>query len=124
MIDEKDLSRKTRALLDLIHEKFGIKADKLDIAMRKIGRRLPKRAHTSAKVLVDAQAQAGHPKLMLQGDMTRVAAAYETLKQDLDAVDRADRRKGAILGTLGALSFNLIALVVLLVAFLMWRGLI
>lgn len=122
MIDVKDLDRKIRRLLALADEKFGVRADRLDVAMRKIGRRVPKKVHRQAAFLAQAQQMAGNPNLMLQIDADGVARAYEVVFETLQAEDRADRRKGAILGTLGALSFNLILLFALVLGFLVWRG--
>ncbi len=122
MIDPADIDRKIAQLLMLARDRYGVRAKSLDGAMRKIGRRVPSRTHADAQVLVDAAQLAGHPKLMLQADAARVQAAFEAVRAQFKAEDRADRRKGAILGTLGALSFNLIVLVVLLILFLRWQG--
>ncbi|MEP2530726.1 hypothetical protein [Shimia sp.] len=122
MIDPADIDRKSQRLLKLAREKFGVKAETLEVAMRKIGRRVPKQVQAQARVIVLAQQQAGHPKLMLQTDAQSIEAAYEAVHKRLKEEDTADRRKGAILGTLGALSFNLIALCALLLGVLVWRG--
>ena len=122
MIDAADIDRKTARLLHLAKEQYGVKADTLDKAMHKIGRRVPKRVHDQAKVISDAKRLGGHPKLMLQIDAEKVEAAFEAVQKAFKAEDRADRRKGTILSTLGSVSFNLIAVAVLLILFLRWQG--
>jgi IS4 transposase len=73
-------------------------------------------------VLVDAGTHVGHPKLMMQVDAVEVERAYRTLRQHLKTVDVKDRRKGAVLSLLGSLSFNLLAVLALLLLVLVWRG--
>lgn len=122
MIDAADIERKTARLLRLAREQYGVKADTLDKAMHKIGRRVPKHVHDQARVISEAQRLGGHPKLMLQVDADKVEAAFDEIQRAFKAEDRADRRKGTILSTLGSLSFNLIAVAVLLILFLKWQG--
>ena len=122
MIDAADIGRKTERLLRLAREQYGVKAETLDKAMHKIGRRVPKRVHDQARIITEAQRLGGHPKLMLQVDADKVGAAFEAVQTAFKAEDRADRRKGTLLSTLGSLSFNLIAVAVLLILFLRWQG--
>lgn len=108
---------------ELAHEKFSVKATRLDKAMRKIGRRLPKWAHKQADILVNAENLSGHPKLSMMLDTGEIGKAETKLRAAFDAIDPKDRRKGMLLSLLGSLSINLIAVVVLLLLVIWWRGL-
>ncbi|CUH64014.1 hypothetical protein TG4357_01017 [Thalassovita gelatinovora] len=122
MIDPKELEKKQAELTKLLAETFGASSGDLQHRMRKVGRRVPKRLHAAAKVIIEAQAMAGHPKLRQFIDAAAVNRAYLDIRDHLKTIDVADRRKGAVLGLLGGLSFNLLLVLALLLAFLMWRG--
>lgn len=124
MIDPNDIRKRNADLCVLAEEKFSVKAKSLDPAMRKIGRRMPRHAHESAKVLVAAEAQAAHPKLSLMLDQKQINKAEQDVRLAFEAVDPADRRMGLILSTLGSVAFSLIVVFVLLMTVLRWRGFI
>ncbi len=119
-----DIDKKIDHLLGLAHAQFGIKTQRLDVAMRRIGRQVPSFVQKQAEVLVIAQQTAGHPKLMQQIDAWRVEKAFKVVQAGLMNEDRADRRRGAILSLLGSLCFNLISVCALILAVLLWRELI
>lgn len=122
MIDAKTLNADIQKLLKLTDRQFGVQATDLATAMRKIGRRLPKSAHRNAAILIEAQTQMQNPKIAVQLDEKSLQAPYRGLLRAIEAYDRKDARKGAILDVLGGLAFNLIALFVILVIVLKWRG--
>ncbi len=123
MIDEKELQACTDRLADLLAEKLHLSRGSFERRMRRAGRRLPKRLHQQAAVIVQAQHVAGHPRLAIQTQADDVYRAAREIEQHLKTIDPVDRRKGAILGLLGGLSFNLLALAALVILFLRWRGL-
>lgn len=122
MIDPNKIQAQNQELCQLAGEKFSFKAKTLQKAMHKIGRRLPKRVHQQADVLIKAETLSGHPKLSRMLDADAARKAHEALRAALDEIDPKDRRKGAILGVLGTLSFNLFTVVGLIVVVLLWRG--
>ncbi len=122
MIDQKHFNDDIKKLLKLVDAKFGIQTDDLSFAMRKIGRRLPQSVHRHAAKLVEVQTQLAHPKVALQIDEKPLVKPYATVLSALEGYDPADRRKGAILGALGTVAFNLIAVFVIFVIVLKWRG--
>ncbi|WP_299351484.1 hypothetical protein [uncultured Shimia sp.] len=124
MIDPNELHRRIDDLTQLAGEKFGFKAKSLARAMKKIGRRLPPRAHKQAAILIEAEDRAGHPKLSRMLDAQAIDRAFGTLEAALKQIDPADRRKGMVLSTLGMVSFNLIVVFVIVMAVLLWRGLL
>ncbi|MBR9653146.1 hypothetical protein [Thalassovita aquimarina] len=124
MIDAKELERKQAELERLLEEKFGAASGDLRARMRKVGRRVPKRIHAAARVLSEARLQEQHPKLRQFIDVSAVNRAYVDIRRHLKTIDVAYRRKGAVLGVLGGLSFNLLMALALLLGVLMWRGLL
>ncbi|CUH67387.1 hypothetical protein TL5118_02170 [Thalassovita autumnalis] len=122
MIDQQALTRMESELNELLAEKFGLSSGPLTARLQRLGRRVPGYVRRAAQVLVEAGAHVGHPKLMMQVDAAEVERAYRTLRQHLKTVDVKDRRKGAVLSLLGSLSFNLLAVLALLLLILVWRG--
>lgn len=122
MITVQDMDDKEAQLLQLAREKFGVRAKRLDRAMRKLGRRVPARLHKQADVITAAQRLGGHPKLRMQVDSAAVGRAFEEIRAHLAAVDVRARRIDRILDVLGSLSFNLIVMVAALIVFLRWQG--
>lgn len=108
----------------LLAEKFGAASGRLDRRARKAGRNLPRWVRRDLDRLAAVQTMAGHPKLGRMVDTRKSLKAAARTRDWLDAVDVADRRRGRLLGMLGALSFNLILAFVLLIVVLRWRGLV
>lgn len=122
MIDPGQIQKQNRALTRLAGQKFAFEVETLERAMKKTGRRLPRKAHAQAKILIEAERLAGHPKLSLMLDGDKIAGAQQALRAALDQIDPAERRKGMVLSTLGMAAFHLIAVFALLMAVLLWRG--
>lgn len=85
-------------------------------------KRLPRRVYKSAMQLVEAERFANHPKLSRTVDFAALSHAARVVSDHLDGIDLADERKGKILSLLGSVSINLIAVAILLIAVLLWRG--
>lgn len=62
-----------------------------------------------------------HPKLRMGVDVARTHRAHKNLVVYLKGIDPNERRKTKILGVLGVVSFNLIAVAIAFIALLMWR---
>lgn len=107
-----------------IDERLGVGGRDLPHQLRRAGRLLPGHVRKDIRRIADAQSMADNPRLARQIDIPRVEAAERRVLAHLKTIDRADRRKGAILGLLGGVSFNLIAAFALLIAVLVWRGLV
>ena len=109
-------------LCALLDEKLSLRRGPLQTRLSRAGRRLPARIRAQAQLVVEAETLAAHPKLALRIDRDRVACAHAEVRAHLRSIDPADRRRGAILGLLGGLAFNLLLLAGLTLAFLRWRG--
>ena len=114
MIDAKTLNSDIQQILRLIDRQFGIQADDLASAMRKIGRRLPKSAHRNAQTLIKAQSHAQNPKIAIQLDPAPLKAPHDALVAAIEAYDRKDAMKGRALDIASTLAFNLLCALVLI----------
>ena len=122
MTTQLTLDARTERLRDALDKALGVKGRTLAAALRKAGRRLPKQVRKQADVVVRAQAIDGHPKLRRTIDMAAVARAETDILTHLKTIDRADLRRGRLLGLAGVIVFNLIVVVALFVAWLVWSG--
>ncbi|WP_212525108.1 hypothetical protein [Actibacterium sp. MT2.3-13A] len=108
----------------LMEKRMGVGGRGLPAKLRRAGRRLPRHVRRDAGMIAEALHLARSPKLARQIDLARLEVAERRVAAYLRGYDRADRRKGAVLGLLGSLSFNLLAVGALVVAVLVWRGLV
>ncbi len=115
----KERSKRVKSALD---GAFGVRAKTLDKALRKTGRRMPKRLHAQARLIVDAQGLGGNPKLMRRIDGAAIARAEEDVVNWLDTVDRADRRRGFWIWAGSMVGFNLLIVVAGVVTWMWWTG--
>ena len=124
MLDREDYNRKTEALCALLRVKLGLRGRDFSTRLGRAGRLLPKQMHRAGKTIVDAGQMVAHPRLARLVDARVVNTAISELSAYLNEIDPKDRRKGKLLGWMAAQVVNLIAIAVLLIALLNWRGLI
>jgi len=122
MESQDSIDARARRIQSALDGAFGVRAKTLDKALRRTGRRLPKRLQADARRIVDAQALGGHPKLMRQVDGIALSAAEDRVVTYLDGIDRADRRKGRLLGMAGAIAFNILLVLTAFILWLVWAG--
>ncbi len=124
MSQEIDIQYRIAQTILLLRKKLGLRDKTLAESVKRAKRRLPRRIYKQALVLAKAEKMAEHPKLRLVLDTPALEKASQEVQEHLNAINLADRRWAAFLGVLGSLSFNLIALTVIALVFLWWRGLI
>jgi hypothetical protein len=124
MADDLSIEAIEQEALTALRAKLGIRARSLQKAMHRAGRRLPKEAHRAGDLMIGALSQAAHPKLSRMVDMGAVEQASRTLHMHLDKIDPKERRKDRLLSLLGALAFNVLAVIALVVGLMVWRGLL
>jgi hypothetical protein len=95
-----DIAAKARRLEELLDRGFGTGEKGLRHALRKAGRRLPRRMRRAGGVVADADYMAGHPKLFWQIDRKRVAREAEILEDYLKSVNPNKRRVDLLLSIL------------------------
>lgn len=107
---------------DMMKDRLNIRGKDLAEKLRHTGRLMPKRIKLEARVLAEAMALAENPKLSRMVDHERVEVAYNNCIAFLETVDVADRRRGVVLGILGSVVLAVLAVTVLVLAVLVWRG--
>lgn len=86
---------------------YGIKASRLDDAVKKAGRRLPHEVQRHAGILVHAEQMNGHPKLLRQLDPKRLLRAEKVVERHLTSIDRGAMRRTAAMNWLAQVSMYL-----------------
>ncbi len=74
--------------------------------------------------MLEARKVAGHPKLARMLDGASLHAASSRLEAYIKSVDIADRRRGRLLLLLSGIMLNLLIIFALVMAVLLWRGLV
>jgi hypothetical protein len=123
MAQNPDIQTQIAQTVQLLRDKLGVRDKTLTASVKKAKRQLPRRIYKQALLLANAEQMAAHPKLRLVLDTPRLIQASEDVQEHLGGINLADRRLGWFLGMLGGLAFNLLALLVLLLVFLRWQGL-
>ena len=124
MSQDADIQIRIAQTIALLRAKLGVRDKTLTASVQRAKRRLPRRVYKQALVLARAEQMAAHPKLRLVLDNPKLVQASEDVQAYLGSINLADRRMGWFLGMLGGLAFNMLALTVLVLLFLWWRGLI
>lgn len=122
MTHASDIAQMTTAVQGLLSEKFGMRRRALPKMMQRAGRRLPKRMHAKAQVLIDAGKLTGNPKLLRQMDAVKLAQAFAGLTEHLEAIDVAKRRRDRLLRMTGLIAFYILLITACFVWWLWWRG--
>ena len=117
-----DLHAQTDRLARLLEERLGLRGKGFAVKVQRAGRRLPKYIRGEAVALVDALAIESHPKLSQQVDTARLERAFKDVERYLLGVDPWARRRGIFLNWLAGQAFNLLIIIVLVLALLRWRG--
>lgn len=115
----KEMAESVAALME---QRLRIRGTTLAEKLRRGGRSLPRGIRAEAALLAEAASQAGHPRLLRQIDQDRVTRAYETCLRHLQGLDRAARRRAAVMGMVESIAFRLLAMALLMAAVLHWRG--
>jgi len=108
----------------LMEERLRLRGAGLEAKLRKGGRILPRRVRAAAEALAQAAAMAQNPKLLMRIDDESVAQNYDICVRHLGGIDLADRRRGVAVGIAASIAFSLLAVLGIVLAVLVWRGLI
>lgn len=123
-MQDDDISAKSQELCDLLAARLSLKHGSLEDRLRRAGRRLPARIRSQGQIVAEAEALATHPKLARRVDQAAVARAHAEVRAHLKGIDAAYLRRGALLGVLGGLAFNILLFTALTLVFLRWQGMI
>lgn len=108
---------------DLLGEVYGVNGD-LGARLRKTRRRLPARVRQAVEYLDSASHLATSGRLAHQVDMAQASAAYDLAVKYLRTQDPRDGWRGRVQGVAASAAFALLAVAVLVVIVLRWRGFI
>ena len=122
METEASINKRAARVQSALDGAFGVRAKTLNAALRKTGRRMPKRLHAKAQKIVAAQAFGGQPKLLRQVDAKALRQAEEAVVTWLDTIDRADQRKGFWIGIGAMIGFNVLLAIGGVVVWMWWTG--
>ena len=106
----------------LMEERLRIKGKGLHEKLRKGGRLLPRRVRAAAGALADAAERSQNPKLLLQINEAEVVAAYDVCSRHLSKIDAGQRRITGLLGTASSMAASLLAVCLIVIGVLYWRG--
>jgi hypothetical protein len=106
----------------LMEQRLRIRGDTLSDKLRRGGRALPRKVRAEALLLAEAARNAANPRLLPQIDRERVMQAHDICLRHLQSVDRAARRRAALSGIAGSIAFSLLAVGLLILIVLWWRG--
>tara|TARA_R110002124_G_scaffold283922_2_gene460511 strand:+ start:3250 stop:3624 length:375 start_codon:yes stop_codon:yes gene_type:complete len=101
---------------------FGGNPKSLEQALKRAGRRLPRRARKAGAEIVAAQMLSANPKLHQQLDASRLERDFDKLISGAGRVDAKAIRQKWLVGALASFAFNLLLLITLFVVVALWRG--
>ncbi len=118
----KSIQEMAAQVADMMKDRLSIRGADLAGKLRHTGRMMPKHVKREAAFLAETAVLVQSPKLQKLIDRSRVDSAYKTCVDFLETVDRADRRRGIVLGTLAGLTLSLGAVAAMVIVVLIWRG--
>lgn len=107
---------------DLMEARLGLRGDGLAAKLRRGRRVLPRRIRREAEFLIHAAEQEQMPKLKIQLDQARIAAAYDICMGHLKPLGATERRRALFLDMLTGIGTAVFVAIVLVVLLLAWRG--
>lgn len=116
------IAARAARLQDGLNAAFGVRAASLDKALRRTGRRLPRRLRTEAARIVTAQAYGGQPRLLRQVDGRALDRAEARVLDYLRNIDRAEMRKGRLINLAAAIAANVLFVLAAFVLWMWWTG--
>jgi hypothetical protein len=117
-----DLDARAESLRALLEEKYRLRGRTLEQALRRAGRRLPRRHRRQVAALLAARKRAEHPRLALQMDHGGILKGCEEVRSYLKSVDPVAARRERLLDLGALIGFYILATIGLTIAFLWWRG--
>jgi len=117
-----EIQSKCDEIAQLLRERLGLQGRNIAVTTAKARRDVPAKLRTQAAFLVEQAQLAQSPKLARMLDAQAIDRAHADLVTHLETINRAERRKSAILRWLGTVSFGLIVVFVALITVLVWRG--
>ena len=122
MQDLAEFDRHRAEISAALQAKFHVRPAPFAKLVSKSVKRLPRKLRKQARLLVEADVISTNPKLRMTLDQKGLSRAGRQILAYLETVDLAQDRRDRWLSGLGGAAFSLIAVVVLLLVVLRWRG--
>lgn len=122
MKDARPLAQKSDALQALMEEKFRFRSRDLAQALKRTGRRLPRRHRRQVQAVIEARKLEAHPKLAVQIEVAPLIRGMEEVTAYLRALDVAGQRRDRLLNLAALIAFYVLVVLVAFVTWLWWRG--
>ncbi|MGR3550197.1 hypothetical protein [Pseudooceanicola sp.] len=122
MFQEDQFNNRVAEATKALKTAFGGNPKSLEQALKRAGRRLPRRARKAGAEIVAAQMLSANPKLHQQLDASRLERDFDKLISGAGRVDAKALRQKWLVGALASFAFNLLLLITLLVVVALWRG--
>ncbi|WP_071690978.1 hypothetical protein [Nioella sediminis] len=120
--DPLQLDRLSDRLTALLREKLGVRADTLPVALRRAGRKLPRRLRRDGALLLAAIERSRNPRLARVTDGDGPERAARRIEVYLSGLDPATARARARAYLFADLAFRLAVVIALVIGVLAWRG--
>jgi hypothetical protein len=120
----QDLSLQIDDIRTLLESQLRIRGATLERQLRRAGRLLPRKIRAEAAFLVQANLLVQNPKLARMINADRVGQAHDTIADYLRRIDPKERAKTRALNYAGFIAFNILLLAGVVIAVLVWRGIV
>jgi IS5 family transposase len=120
--DPQQLARLSDRLTALMRDKLGVRADSLRAALRRAGRKLPRRLRQDGEVILAAIDRSRNPRLARVTDGEGPERAARRIEAYLAGLDPAADRARARAYLFADLAFRLAVVIALVIGVLAWRG--
>ena len=124
MSDASTYERRSARLNASLETRLGLRTGAFETRLRRAMGRLPKRERRAARTILAAGEKMQHAKLARLIDATALDAAFDRVERHVASIDLAEERITRALGTLAAITVNLMLLGVAVFLLLRWKGLI
>lgn len=122
MFQEDQFNNRVAEATKALKTAFGGNPKSLEQALKRAGRRLPRRARKAGAEIVAAQMLSANPKLHQQLDASRLERDFDKLISGAGRVDAKALRQKWLVGAMASFAFNLLLLITLFVVVALWRG--
>lgn len=119
-----NIEERLAQLATLMEERLGIGGAGFETKLARAGRKLPRRLKREGLALIQARDRARHPKLGRQIDQRRIEQAARAFERHLIGLDYAEQRMTFWIYWLAGNALNILIVMALAVAFVVWRGLV
>lgn len=119
-----DVQQKAGRVAELMEARLRVRGADLGQKLRRGARLMPRRVRRAAAYLARAAEEAQVPRLRMRLDQAEIAAAYDTCVGYLKPLGAGARRRAVLMQILTGLAGAVFVACLLVLALLVWRGLL